>query len=161
MVILYIKHRDVNKVADGMCQKYGYDMRWSIHSVKFKLRHVLDAAVTKLVSNFKQKEADLYQHYFDAKRRQLLQDSGDQELKIKLLSYFLEKRTGYIKVKDLLQRLREFYEIHYPESISEPSIPKIEQTIPDQVKKEEVSIGVYDNEKEEEKEKEEKRTEGD
>ena len=38
MIILFIKHRDYNKVSDGLCQKYGYDMRWSLHSVKVKMR---------------------------------------------------------------------------------------------------------------------------
>lgn len=34
MIILFIKSKDINKVSDGLCQKYGYDMRWSHHYVK-------------------------------------------------------------------------------------------------------------------------------
>lgn len=53
MIILYIKHRDFNKVSDDLCQKYGYDVRWSLHSVKVKMRELLQASVDKLLTNFK------------------------------------------------------------------------------------------------------------
>ena len=48
-------------------------------------------------------------------------------MKIKLYSFYLEKKTTYVKVKDLLQKLREFIEI-YGKDNSETSLPKIEQT---------------------------------
>jgi hypothetical protein len=53
MIISYIKWRDINKVSDLMCQKYGYDMRWSFHSVKNKLKELLNASINKLIKNFK------------------------------------------------------------------------------------------------------------
>lgn len=43
---------------------------------------------------------------------------------MKLYSYYLEKRTSYVKVKDMLMRLREFFEIYDGES-TEASLPKL------------------------------------
>ena len=49
MIILYIKHRDFNKVSDDLGQKYGYDIGWSFHSVRVKLREFLQSSIDKLI----------------------------------------------------------------------------------------------------------------
>lgn len=73
MIILYKKSKDLNKVADGMCQKYGYELRYSLHSVKNKIRQLLNASLDKLVCNLP-KEMMVYKEYFDdVQKRKLLQ----------------------------------------------------------------------------------------
>lgn len=51
MIISFIKWKDLHKVSDLMCQKYGYDMKWSFHSVKEKLKLLLFACIDKLIKN--------------------------------------------------------------------------------------------------------------
>jgi hypothetical protein len=76
MIILFIKSKDIIKVSDGLCQKYGYDIRWSIHSVKFKLIQLLGFSVDKLIRSCK-KEKELYEQYFTENRRAILAESAD------------------------------------------------------------------------------------
>jgi AAA+ ATPase superfamily predicted ATPase len=38
LIIAYIKWKDMNKVADVMCQKYSYTVKFSLHSVKNSLK---------------------------------------------------------------------------------------------------------------------------
>lgn len=89
MIISYIKWRDLNKVSDLMCQKYGYDMKWSFHSVKNNLKLLVTSSINKLKKNFKPADLDIYKHYFTYKNISYLQDDLDIELKIKLYSYYL------------------------------------------------------------------------
>jgi hypothetical protein len=113
-------------------------MKWSFRSVKNNLKLLLNASINKLIRNFKKEEEDIYGNFFTEKNRTLLHESQDIDIKIKLYSYYLERRIKYIKVKDLLQKLREFFEIYGKEN-SETSLPKFERT-EDLVKKEEGSV---------------------
>lgn len=45
LVILYIKWRDLTKVSDALCQTYGYELKWSIISVKHIFRELLNKSV--------------------------------------------------------------------------------------------------------------------
>jgi hypothetical protein len=128
MLILYIKHKDYGKVADDMGQKYGYDIRWSFHSVRTKLRDFLQAALDKLISSIPHPNTqNIFKQYFTQQRRDLLQENSEPELKIKLYSFFLEKKTTTLKVIDLINTLREFFEIFDGEA-TQASLPKLEQS---------------------------------
>ena len=96
-------------MSDDLCQKYGYDVKWSLHSVRVKMKEFLHSSLDKLISNFREDVREVYESYFSIQRRQLLVESDDLDLKIQLYSYYLEKKTNYVKVKDLLQKLRQFF----------------------------------------------------
>ncbi len=67
----------MTKVADLMCQKYGYDMKWSLHSVRSKLRDLLAASISKLTSSCKKGDNELYKHFFTPKNTQVLLEHAD------------------------------------------------------------------------------------
>ncbi len=45
LLINFIKWKDLDKVTDLMCQKYGYDMRFSRHNINHSLKLLLQASV--------------------------------------------------------------------------------------------------------------------
>ena len=74
MIILYIKHKDFNKVSDDLGQKYGYDIRWSFHSVRVKLREFLQKSIDRLIENINDPDIkNVFSKYFTRRRRELLQ----------------------------------------------------------------------------------------
>jgi hypothetical protein len=89
MIISFIKWKDLHKVSDLMCQKYGYDMKWSFHSVKEKLKLLLFSCIDKLNKNSKQNEQDKYRHFFTEGKKKILDESNEIDLKIKLFSFYL------------------------------------------------------------------------
>jgi hypothetical protein len=89
MIICFLKHKDLNRVADDLCQKYGYDVRWSLHSVKVKMKEILTKPLDKLLSNFKNESREVYSNYITPNRREILQESNETDLKLKLYSYYL------------------------------------------------------------------------
>ena len=90
------------------------------------MRGFLQAAVNKLINSFKEDVREVYNSYFTEARIKMLEESGP--LKIQLYSYYLEKNTTYVKIKDLLQKIKEYFDINDNHS-SEASLPKIEQSI--------------------------------
>jgi hypothetical protein len=60
-----------------MCQKYGYDVKWSLHSVRSKLRDLLEASVSKLTSSCKKVDNELYQQFFTPKNTVILLEHAD------------------------------------------------------------------------------------
>jgi hypothetical protein len=71
-VILLIKYKDLHKVSDGLCQTYGYDLKWSFHSVKMKIKELVNNAINKLLNCLRKKDKSIYEHYFDEKKREAL-----------------------------------------------------------------------------------------
>lgn len=67
----------MTKVSDLMCQKYGYDMKWSLHSVRSKLRDLLAASISKLSSSCKKGDNELYKHFFTPKNTLVLLENAD------------------------------------------------------------------------------------
>lgn len=107
MIILYIKYKDYTRVSDDMGQKYGYDIKWSFHSVRVKLRDFLQKSIDKLISSITDIDIQsVFTKYFTRKRRDLLQESNEIDLKIKLYSFYLEKKSTSLKVIDLINNLR-------------------------------------------------------
>lgn len=70
--MLFIKWKDLTKVADLMCQKYGYNVQFSSLAIKNSLKQVLDASVDKLISNMRSKEKNEYLNYLTPRNRDLL-----------------------------------------------------------------------------------------
>ncbi len=46
---MYIQHKNLTKVSDILCEKFGYDLKWSKHAVKQKIKHILKCSTKKLI----------------------------------------------------------------------------------------------------------------
>jgi len=46
-----------------------------------------------------------------------------------MYSFYLEKRVSYVKIKNLFEKLKDFYEIYGKDVSSNISLPKLEDTL--------------------------------
>lgn len=101
------------------------------------LKQLLDASVDKLIRNMKPKEQDDYLNYFTQRNRALLHEVSDNDMKISLYSYYMDTKNTYIKVKNLLIKLRDFFDKYAGEMTINVTLPKVENTKEEIVKQEE------------------------
>jgi hypothetical protein len=125
LLVLFIKWKDLTKVADLMCQKYGYHVQFSSLAIKNSLRTVLDASVDKLICNMRNREKDEYLNYFTPRNRTLLNEVSENEMKVTLYSYYMDTKNNYVKVKNLLIKLRDFFDKYAGDETIEVTMPKV------------------------------------
>lgn len=125
LLVLFIKWKDLAKVSDLMCQKYGYIEKYSNLSTMKCLKQLLDASVDKLIRNMKPKEQGEYLNYFTPRNRALLHEVSENEMKISLYSYYMDTKNTYIKVKNLLIKLRDFFDKYAGEMTINVTLPKV------------------------------------
>jgi hypothetical protein len=51
LIFLYIQHRNLTKVSDLLCEKFGYAIKWSKHAVKQKIKYLLRCSLKKLIGS--------------------------------------------------------------------------------------------------------------
>jgi hypothetical protein len=79
-----------------MCQKYGYDIKWSIHSVKNILKRIYKVSLKKLAETahlYLKKPVNLWFGYGDEDVNTLMEYENSLEIKILLLDFYLLKKT--------------------------------------------------------------------
>lgn len=51
LIYLYIQHRNLTKVSDLLCEKFGYVLKWSKHAVKQKMKKMIKIALKKIIAS--------------------------------------------------------------------------------------------------------------
>ena len=48
---MFIHHRNLTKISDILCEKYGYELKYSKHSIKHQMKKILKNSIRKLVAS--------------------------------------------------------------------------------------------------------------
>lgn len=64
-------------------------------------------------------------------------------MKISLYSYFMDNKNTYIKVKNLLIKLRDFFDKYAGDMSINVTLPKVEHTAKEEVVKQEEEISAF------------------
>lgn len=85
-----------------MCQKYGYNIKWSTHSVKNILKRIYKTSLKKLIETanaYLKGPVNLFFGYGDDDVLMLLKCENSLETKITLLDFYMLNKTTELKLK--------------------------------------------------------------
>lgn len=112
MILLFKQHTSVEKVSDALCQKYGYDIKWSVHSIRNILKRIYKASLEKLVNASRKilhKSTDLWFGYGDEDVNTLMEYENSLPIKILLLDFFMLAKITLLKLKEYVKKVNEYY----------------------------------------------------
>ncbi len=50
LIYLYLQFKNLTKVSDSMCEKFGYTLKWSKHAIRQKIKVLLKLSVKRLIA---------------------------------------------------------------------------------------------------------------
>ena len=100
--MLFKQHTSVEKVSDALCQKYGYDIKWSVHSIRSILKRIYKSSLMKLVKAIKKimsNSTELWFGYGDEDVNTLIEYENSLPIKILLLDFYMLNKITKLKLK--------------------------------------------------------------
>ena len=100
--MLFKQHTSVEKVSDALCQKYGYDIKWSVHSIRSILKRIYKSSLMKLVKAIKKimsNSTELWFGYGDEDVNTLMEYENSLPIRILLLDFYMLNRITKLKLK--------------------------------------------------------------
>mgnify|MGYP000852395248 CR=1 FL=1 len=101
LIFLYVQHRNLTKVSDLLCEKFGYTLKWSKHAVKQKIKYLLSSSLKKLIGSVEAYDKNLKLFFSESYKcvELLMKNENSLNLKVFLLGFYLQKTISLIELR--------------------------------------------------------------
>jgi hypothetical protein len=85
--LLYIQHRNISKVSDLLCEKFGYTLKWSKMAVKNKIARMIKTSLKKIIASVEAYDSSLSLYFSESDEcvmKICKNEEGDNSMNMKI-----------------------------------------------------------------------------